>query len=237
MSLPMDGIRAVLRPTLILSGSTVARPRKPAIELPPYVNCVRVKGRPYYYLHVGRGTDRAAKPIRLPNDPRDPEFWATYRRLMGEPEPKANPKSFNHLIEAYKQSPEYTELAAASRRDYNRYLNTIRETWGELEVVGLLPAHVLALRDKGRNSTRRHQRADPRVVRAHIMVSSARLSRRQPVSARAQALDRLGLVTMAMGDDRTRAQARPGLDVAGNGVGALHRPTAGRRNRYDMGCG
>ena len=48
----------------------MARPRKPTIELPPHVNVVRVKGRPYYYCHLGRGTKDARKPIRLPDDPR-----------------------------------------------------------------------------------------------------------------------------------------------------------------------
>ena len=74
--------------TLTLQGSSVARPRKPAIELPPYVNVVRVKGRPYYYCHLGRGTRNARQPIRLPDDPRSPEFWVAYRRAMDEPEPR-----------------------------------------------------------------------------------------------------------------------------------------------------
>jgi hypothetical protein len=152
MTLPKEE-NPMLVPTIRTSqGSSVARPRKPAIELPPYVNCVRVKGRPYYYLHLGRGTKSARKPIRLPDDPQDPEFWATYRRLMGEPQPKMNPKSFGHLIDAYKQSPEYAELAPATRRDYDHYLRVIGVTWGGLEVAGLLPAHVLALRDKRRET-------------------------------------------------------------------------------------
>jgi integrase len=177
MTLPTDEIRAVLKPTLILSGSSVARPRKPAIELPPYVNCVRVNGRPYYYLHLGRGTKRAAKPVRLPDDLRDPEFWTTYRRLMGEPEPRLSPKSFAHVIEAYKQSPEYAELASSSRRDYDRYLRAICDAWGKLEVMGLEPAHVLALRDKGRDT--------PGATNALIRVLSALISWSVPRGYRA----------------------------------------------------
>ena len=177
MTLQTDETHTLVLPTPISQGSSVARPRKPAIELPPYVNCVRVKGRPYYYLHLGRGTKRAAKPIRLPDDRRDPEFWATYRRLMGEPEAKLNPKGFDHLIEAYKQSPEYAELASSSRRDYNRYLKTIGDTWGQLEVLGLLPAHVLALRDKGR--------ATPGATNGLIRVLSALISWSVPRGYRA----------------------------------------------------
>ena len=70
----------------------MARPRKPTIELPPHVNVVRVKGRPYYYFHPGRGTKNAGKPLRLPDDPRSPEFWAAYHRLTNAPEPRDEPK-------------------------------------------------------------------------------------------------------------------------------------------------
>lgn len=130
----------------------MARPRKPAIELPPYVNCVRVKGRPYYYCHPGRGTPAAKKPVRLPDDPREPEFWSAYRRAMDQPEPAQNTKCFDYLIDAYFDSPEYHDLAAATQRDYRRYLEIVRTTWGRLEVCGLLPSHVLALRDKHRTT-------------------------------------------------------------------------------------
>src|SRR5215510_9239806 len=92
-------------------GSDMARPRKPTIELPPHVNVVRVKGRPYYYLHVGRGTKSAGKPVRLPDDPREPEFWVVYRRLTNTQESTTNPQSFEALIAAYRNSPEYADLA------------------------------------------------------------------------------------------------------------------------------
>jgi hypothetical protein len=138
--------------TLTPQGSNVARPRKPAIELPPHVNCVRVKGRPYYYFHPGRGTKKAGKPIRLPNDPRQPEFWAAYRRCANEREPCANPKSFASLITDYRASPEFEELASSTRRDYERYLEIVLATWGSLEVAGLIPAHVLKMRDKYRST-------------------------------------------------------------------------------------
>jgi hypothetical protein len=77
-----------MRTILTLRGWILARPRKPAIELPPYVNVVRVKDRSYYYVHLGWGTKNARKPIRLPDDPRDPEFWVSYRRAMDQPKPQ-----------------------------------------------------------------------------------------------------------------------------------------------------
>jgi integrase len=92
----------------------------------------------------------AKRPIRLPDDPRSEEFWAAYRQAMNEPAPKMNPRSFGALITAYRNSPEYCDLAGSTRRDYERYLGIILTTWGGFEVAGLLPAHVLALRDKHR---------------------------------------------------------------------------------------
>jgi len=154
--------------TLISRGSNVARPRKPTIELPPYVNCVRVKGRPYYYYHPGRGTKNACKPVRLPDDPRDPEFWVAYRKASNDPEPKFNTRSFAHATEAYRASPEFTELAPTTRSDYERYLNIILAAWGGLEIAGLTPAHVLKLRDK-------HQKT-PAAANALIRTLSALIS-------------------------------------------------------------
>lgn len=130
----------------------MARPRKLAIELPPYVHCVKVKGRPYYYFSPGRGTKAGCKRIRLPDDPRLPEFWDAYRKAAGAPEPRDHPKSFKSLIKAYRDSPEFDELAAATRRGYERHLNIIEAKWGELQVAGLLPVHVLKLRDKHRKT-------------------------------------------------------------------------------------
>jgi hypothetical protein len=131
----------------ILRGSKMARPRKPTIELPPHVNVVRVKGRPYYYLHIGRGTNRAAKPVRLPDDPRDPSFWAAYRKAMNEPEPQRSANAVEALIEAYKQAPEWSQLSLSTRANWELYLKRIVAAWGRLEVRGVEPKHVLALRD------------------------------------------------------------------------------------------
>ena len=47
-----------------------------AVKLPPHVKLVRnPAGREYYYLTLNRGTDRQSKAVRLPDDPRTPEFW------------------------------------------------------------------------------------------------------------------------------------------------------------------
>lgn len=134
--------------TLTSRGSSVARPRKPAIELPPHVNAVRVKGRPYYYFHPGRGTKGAAKPIQLPDDPRQPEFWDAYRKARGEPEPRPNANAVETLIDAYTAAPEWRQLSDNTRTNWLLYLERIKSKWGPLEVRGIEPRHVLALRDK-----------------------------------------------------------------------------------------
>lgn len=70
-------------------------------KLPPHV--VRVKnrtGRPYLYLQRHRGTARAEKAIRLPDDPRSGEFWAEYARLMNlpvAPAPKNTVKALDEV--------------------------------------------------------------------------------------------------------------------------------------------
>ena len=121
---------------------------RPSIELPPHVNAVRVKGRPYYYYQPGRGTKRAAKAVRLPDDPRAPEFWTAYRKAAGEPEPRAKPKNFANLIAAYRANPEWEQLSASTKEGWSIYHRRIEAYWGDLEVRGVEAPHVCALRDK-----------------------------------------------------------------------------------------
>lgn len=52
------------------------------------------------------------------------------------------------LIEAYKQAPEWSQLSLSTRANWELYLKRIAAAWGPLEVRGVEPKHVLALRDK-----------------------------------------------------------------------------------------
>ncbi|MGB9167186.1 MAG: tyrosine-type recombinase/integrase [Rhodomicrobium sp.] len=132
----------------------MVRPKKPKIELPAHVHCVRSKGRDYYSFHPFRGTLRAGKRVKLPGAPTksdgtpNNEFWAAYRTLMGEPAVTTKPGTFEALIEAYKASPEWGTLSSSTRSDWSRYLRRIVEIWGGLQVRGLESKHVLSLRDK-----------------------------------------------------------------------------------------
>jgi hypothetical protein len=57
-------------------------------------------GRAYLYLMRHRGTARAEKRIRLPDDPRSPEFWAEYARLMQLPVAPVSPNAVVELVAA-----------------------------------------------------------------------------------------------------------------------------------------
>jgi hypothetical protein len=145
-ALMKEGKRVLMRKTRISQASGVARPRKPTIRLPPHVNVVWVKGRQYYYYHPGRGTKRAGKPVRLPNNPSEPEFVLAYRKAANEPEPPRSRNSIEALIEAYQAAPEWSRLADSTRTNWQLYLDRIKGAWGLLEVRGIEPKHVLAPR-------------------------------------------------------------------------------------------
>lgn len=118
-------------------------------KLPPHVVQVRNRtGRPYLYLMRYRGTARAEKAVRLPDDPRSREFWAEYARLMNLPPAPASKRSFGALVDAWQESPEWRQLAGKTQLEWSRYCRRIAAAWGTLEVAGIEPKHVLALRDR-----------------------------------------------------------------------------------------
>lgn len=116
-------------------------------KLPPHVKAVRRKGRAYYYLTRHRGTDREAASIRLPDDPRHPEFWAAYAEAMHIQPMPARTDTVSALITSWQASPEWRSLAKSTSRQWSIYCRTIEAAWGPLEVKGIAPKHVLTLRD------------------------------------------------------------------------------------------
>lgn len=131
----------------------MARTKRARRDLPPNVHCVKSRGREYYYFQPSRGYEGEKARVKLPGDPmnRDgtpnEEWWAAYRKCMGEPAKVAKAGTFAALIEDYKASPEWRELSSSSQRDYGRYLDEVGRMWGKLMVVAVEPKHVLALRD------------------------------------------------------------------------------------------
>jgi hypothetical protein len=110
------------------------------------VRRVVARGREYFYFQRGRGTKHAGPRRSLPCDLHSVEFWRAYREALGT-ETEQTGRKFNDLIAAYKMSPEYRGLAAATQQDYERYLDIIQRAWGELLVSGVRPKNVLTLRD------------------------------------------------------------------------------------------
>ena len=104
---------------------TLARPRKPSITLPAHVHRVVSRGREYFTYHYARGTKQAGPRIKLPH-PTDEGFLTAVRKAAGgRGHPAAG--TFGALVEAYRASPEWGELSAASRDGYGRYLHEIDE--------------------------------------------------------------------------------------------------------------
>ncbi len=132
----------------------MARTKRARRDIPPNVHCVRSRGRDYYYFQPSRGYAGEKIRVALPGDPRNrdgtpnDEWWAAYRKCMGEPAKTARAGTFAALIEDYRASPEWRDLSPSTKSDWSRYLGIIGKTWGAYVVRGLEPKHVLALRDK-----------------------------------------------------------------------------------------
>lgn len=91
----------------------------------PGVARIVAKGRSYYYFRQRIGGK--CRLLRLPDDPRSPEFAEAYKALTtpdGEGR-KAAPFSFDALIASYRASPRFTELKPRTRSDYRTYLDMI----------------------------------------------------------------------------------------------------------------
>ena len=115
------------------------------VALPRHVHRVPSGGREYFYFQAFRNTPQAGPRIRLPNDPSSTEFWTEYNRLSDTP--AQAPGSFDALIAAYKDSPEFATLAAETKRHYLRHMETIAKRWGPHPVADLRAKNVTKLRN------------------------------------------------------------------------------------------
>jgi site-specific recombinase XerD len=98
--------------------------------------------RRVYFYHRATGK-------RLPDDPASLEF-ATRLAELNAPAVKtsaAPTDTIAGLIAAYRTSPDFTQLAEKTRKDYRRYLTTLEELWGDMAVKDLRRRHVRALRN------------------------------------------------------------------------------------------
>ncbi|MFV0303431.1 MAG: tyrosine-type recombinase/integrase [Paracoccus sp. (in: a-proteobacteria)] len=116
----------------------------PKISLPRGVHRVKSRGKDYYYYQTGRGTAQAGPRIRLPDNPRTPEFWTSINRIEGIPE---RTDTIGALIDAYIAAwPGLRrKLAPSTQAYYGRHLTVIRKIWGDLPAADLTPTDVEAL--------------------------------------------------------------------------------------------
>lgn len=120
----------------------------PRIELPAHVRCVRSKGREYYYYQPGRSTKNKTKPIRLPDDPRDPAWWDAYREASNsKPIPK-NTNLLSSLVEAWQQSPDWNALSPKTQREWARHCRNVVGLIGHFNVRDITAKNMLELRDR-----------------------------------------------------------------------------------------
>src|SRR5262245_22994866 len=106
---------------------------------------VNRRGRPYFYWAPKRNTKDAGKRVPLGSDPTDPEFWRKLRAARGQSGVGAG--TFDALILAYKESPEWLRLRPRSRKDYAGYLDKLSITAGEKLVCDLSRLDAYHLRD------------------------------------------------------------------------------------------
>ena len=107
-----------------------------------HVNRIRAKGRVYYY-HRKTGE-------RLPDDPEQAARRALQINSQFET-PSARdvvPGTLGDLIARYRSSPDYTELAPKTRKDYARYLDDLGERFGPVWLEAVDRSFVFELRDQ-----------------------------------------------------------------------------------------
>jgi hypothetical protein len=120
-------------------------PKRPAVELPKYVQRIVDGGREYFYFQKGRSSSSPGPRLKLPKGPHDAEFWTTYKTYLGSEPPSG--RTFDALIASYSIAPEFTKRSEATRRAYSRYLEIVSTAWGKLHVGSLRPKHVIQFRD------------------------------------------------------------------------------------------
>jgi len=121
------------------------------IEL-PYLFAPKAKGKTYYYYrrHGQRIAIKGKQGHHI--TPKDPGFASAWEAIHTTFEGKAATAtatgSLAHLIDTYRVSPDFKQLTPSTRKQYTRYLNKLKEHYGNLSVSTMPREFVLGLRDK-----------------------------------------------------------------------------------------
>jgi integrase len=116
----------------------------------PYIAKIRARGQDYYYYR------RDGQRIRIHGEPGSEAFNARYSDIHRSFEAPDNhgsdvrtiPGSLAALIVAYKKSPDFTQLAEKTRKDYRRYLDRMSNDIGKALIRHIERKHVLSYRDR-----------------------------------------------------------------------------------------
>jgi hypothetical protein len=119
------------------------RRQRAAVDLPKGIHRVVSRGKEFYYFHAGRGTKAQGPRIRLPDDPRTPEFWLALRKAQGVSHVGAT-DTVGAAIDGYLASAA-NSVGEETLYNYGRSLDIARRAWGVLPVSGVRPAHVLQI--------------------------------------------------------------------------------------------
>ena len=189
----------------------------------PYLFAPKGRSRRYWYYRRGGLRVAIAEPGGYRPDP-DSErtrFLAAYNRIhesFERPAPKGTRSgTLGHVVEAYRASPEYAQLAPRTQRDYRRHLDWWKADFGDLTVATMPREFVREIRDK--------YAATPRTANYKIVVLAIALS---------WAADRPSTFMLPLG--WRNPAARPKLLKTGDG----HRPwedveIAAFRNTHRIG--
>jgi hypothetical protein len=120
--------------------------------------------------------------VRLPGNPTNldgtpnADWWATFRAASGMEAARPGTGTFTMLIAQYQQSPEWNELALATHKEWRRHLRLIEASWGDLQVAGVEPKHVVKLRDSRASTPADANKFAPGPLGAIHLVRATRLA-------------------------------------------------------------
>jgi len=104
----------------------------------------------YYYAWKGGP--------RLPGKPGDPEFVAAYNEAVAQ-KAKQPSGTLQAILNAYQESPKFTDLAERTRKDYTKHIRKIEDEFGDFPIAALpdrrTRAEFLAWRDRMAVNSRR----------------------------------------------------------------------------------
>lgn len=111
----------------------------------PYTTAKPVKGKIYnYFRKVINGKEQN---IRLPDDPDSEEYSKVYWEIRTGKYKRKVKNSWDTLIAAYYKSPEYTEKADSTKKNYRRHCEAIREKNGRKDFSKFRRSDAIAVRD------------------------------------------------------------------------------------------